>query len=103
MGNRLLMQMESLKLAYLIFSASEQFSSRGANVTHYESFWTGHIYFGVLELIKGDIERFNQADFNTIEKLESLLLDIANGKTTLPDESLSRYLGNGVDKYCYLR
>ena len=169
-GNGLLTQMESfeilfgLKLAHLIFSASEQFSTnlqakdtsiqeatRGANllVTHYQSlraepkfdrFYKDvlelstaltdepslpryrkrlrrldegvvphryqspkeryrHIYFEVLELVKGEIERrFNQADFHLVQKLESLLLDVANGKPTEPDESLLRYLGNDIDK-----
>ena len=54
-----------------------------------------HIY---LELVKGEIERFNQPDFHIIQKLESLLLDVANGKPSLPDESLLKYLGNDVDK-----
>ena len=169
-GNGLLMRMESfdiffgLKLAHLIFSASEQFSvniqakdisiqeaTHGANllVTHYQSLRTEskfdrfyddvvelstrltdepslpryrkrpkrvdegaaphcyqspkeryrHIYFEVLELVKGEIERrFNQADFHIIQKLESLLLDVANGKPSLPDESLLNYLQNDVDK-----
>ena len=60
-----------------------------------------HIYFEVLELVKGEIERrFNQADFDIIQKLESLLLDVyvANGKPSLPDESLLNYLQNDVDK-----
>ena len=168
-GNGLLTQMKSfeilfgLKLAHLIFSASEQFSTNlqakdtsiqeatcGANllVTHYQSLCaepkfdrfyddvlelsTGltdepslpryrkrprrldegvvphhyqspkeryrHIYFEVLELVKRDIERFNQANFHLIQNLESLLLDVANGKPSEPDESLLRYLGNDVDK-----
>lgn len=46
-------------------------------------------YFKVLELVKWEIERrFNQADFHLIQQLESLLLDVANGKPSLPDESL---------------
>ena len=58
-----------------------------------------HIYFEVLELVKGEIERrFNQADFLIVQKMESLLLDVANGKPSVPDESLSKYLGNDVDR-----
>ena len=51
-----------------------------------------------MELVKGEIERFNQADFHLVQKLECLLLDVANGKPTEPDESLLRYLGNDIDK-----
>ena len=58
-----------------------------------------HIYFEVLELVKGEVERrFKQADFDIIQKLESLLLDVANGKPSLPDESLLKYLEKGIDK-----
>ena len=169
-GNGLLTLMEEfetlfgLKLAHLIFSASEQFSTnlqakdtsiqeatRGANllITHFQSLRAGpkfdqfyddvlelsteltdepslpryrkrprrldegiaphryqspkeryrHIYFEVLELVKGEIKRrFNQADFHLIQKLESLLLDVANGKPSEPDECLLKHLGNDVDK-----
>ena len=69
-------------------------------VPHYQSLNEKyrHIYFEVLELVKGEIEMFNQADFHLVQKLESLLLDVANGKPTEPDESLLRYLGNDIDK-----
>ena len=35
----------------------------------------------VLEIVKGEVERrFDQVDFSIIQKLKSLLLDVANGK-----------------------
>ena len=53
----------------------------------------------MLELVKGEVERrFKRADLDIIQKLESLLLDVANGKPSLPDESLLKYLEKGIDK-----
>ena len=58
-----------------------------------------HIYFEVLEVVCGEVEkRFNQSDFPVIQKLESLLLDVANGKISQPDKSVLEYLENGIDK-----
>jgi len=57
------------------------------------------LYFEVLDLAKGEIERrFDQTDFQIIQNLESLLLDVANGKPSLPDETLMNYLGNDVNQ-----
>lgn len=54
-----------------------------------------HIYYEALELVSGEIEvRFDQADFLVIRKLESLLLDVANGKHSQPDQSVLKYLEN---------
>lgn len=51
-----------------------------------------------MDLAKGEIKRrFDQTDFQLIQKLESLLLDVANGKPSLPDETLMNYLGNDVN------
>ena len=58
-----------------------------------------HAYFEVLELAYGEVERrFDQADFQIMEKLESLLIKVANGEVAHPDESLLKYLENDIDK-----
>ena len=58
-----------------------------------------HAYFEVLELVSGEIERrFDQADFKTIQSLESLLLKAANGKIVEPDELVLKYLGRDINK-----
>jgi hypothetical protein len=173
-ANGLLMRMETfeilfgLKLAHLLFSASEQFSTNlqakdtsiynathGAEllVTHYNSlrhesqfnhfydcvlqqssgltdepslpryrkrprrYDSGddphnytepkdryrHLYFEVLELASGEIERrFKQSDFNVIQDLESVLLKAANGEKVAPDEALMTYLEKDIDKDRFL-
>ena len=46
-----------------------------------------HIYFEVLDMVKGEVEqRFNQADCENVQKLETLLVDAANGRPSVPDE-----------------
>ena len=173
-GSGLLTQMETfeiffgLKLAHLLFSSSEQFSSNlqaknttiqeamhGARllITHYDSlrkesqfnrFYDQvieesshftqeptlpryrkrprriddgstphryktpkeryrHIYFEVLDVIKGEVERrFNQDDCEMVQKLESLLIDAANGKPSTPDESLLVFLEKDINKAKFL-
>ena len=58
-----------------------------------------HIYFEVLELAYGEIERrFKQPDFHIIQNLESLLIKVANRETVQPEESLLNYLEKDIDR-----
>ena len=58
-----------------------------------------YLYFEVLELGSGEIERrFKQSDFNVIQDLESVLLNAANGEKYSPEEALMTYLKEDIDK-----
>ena len=58
-----------------------------------------HIYYEVLELVTGEVERrFNQPDINTIKDLEVLLLRAANGEEYQIPESLSSYIEGDIDQ-----
>ena len=62
-----------------------------------------HLYFEVLELASGEIERrFKQSDFNVIQDLESVLLNAANGEKYSPEKALMTYLEKDVDKDHFL-
>ena len=61
-----------------------------------------HLYFEVLDMIKGEVERFNQDDCEMVQKLESLLIDAANGKPSTPDESLLVFLEKDINKAKFL-
>ena len=58
-----------------------------------------HVYFEVLELADGEIERwFNQSDLQLIKELELLLIKAGNGEKVEPiSESVWKYLENDVD------
>ncbi len=44
-----------------------------------------HAYFEVLEQVCGEIERrFDQSDLSVVQKIESFLIESANGQHTLP-------------------
>ena len=58
-----------------------------------------HLYFEVLELACGEVERrFEQPDFLIIENLETTLIKSANGDKIVQDESLLKYLEGDIDK-----
>ena len=57
------------------------------------------MYFEVLELVCGEVERrFDQTDFRTMQHLELLLVNAANGEVPIPDESLLKYLEGDINK-----
>lgn len=56
------------------------------------------MYFQAIELAAGEVEkRFDQKDIRIIEKIESILLDAANGKQTLP-EDVQTLLADDIDQ-----
>ena len=58
-----------------------------------------HLYFEVLKLASGEMERrFYQSDMHVIHKLESLLLKAANGEKVVSGEGLMTYLEKHIDK-----
>jgi len=62
-----------------------------------------HLYFEVLELASGEIERrFNQSDFNIIQDLECVLLNAGNGEKVGPGEALMTYLEKDINKDRFL-
>lgn len=56
-----------------------------------------HIYYEALELVAGEVERFDQPDLRVIKDLESLLLSAANGELGI-SEALTSFLEGDDDQ-----
>ena len=63
-----------------------------------------HIYFEAIELVTGEMERFDQPDLRIIKDLEILLLNAANGELHVGQgylsEALSSYIEGDIDQAC---
>ena len=58
-----------------------------------------HVYFEVLELASGEVERrFEQSDITLIQSIESLLLHASNGEPHEISEDISTYLKDDIDQ-----